>query len=314
LEQLPQTAGLDQLVEYVKPAELDEIRNPAMARIESAPDWIAQLSAMLDGDHRLNALYILTRHLDRLPAPVLERCWSTAGSVARDQLKRLKEGSAPTETDQIMLDESVKDMGFQGAPMRERHWKEIAEVREFLEAANPKGNNVFLDSWVRTSQFERVPESAGIEPLLEFAGPSESEDIRKGALDRIGKVPDSTAKLAKFLDGPHRLDALVVLALRVDHLPEDLRERCWQAAGLTAKEMAAAIQQRNPPTPVEARKLRTLVTSIWGKLGPVQDGRLAALVTVRDVVRAVGGDYDKAEFAWADGVLDAAKPAGGPRK
>jgi len=87
--------------------------------------------------------------------------------------------------------------------------------------------------------------------------------LKREALARIAKVPDSTAKLVKLLDGPHRLDALVVLAARVDGLSQDLLELCWRAAGLTANEMATDIGQGKPPTRIDVRKLSSSVGSFW---------------------------------------------------
>jgi hypothetical protein len=160
---------------------------------------------------------------------------------------------------------------------------------------------------VRKSQLHRIPEDAGITPVVEYAGINEAWDVREEAQARISRIPDSTAKLAELLDGSHRLDALVVLAHRTDALPEDLLEHCWRAAGLIAREMAKGIEQGQPPARKEVHKLRTSVGSIWIKLGPDKERRLADLVAARDVVRAAGDEWDKLDFTWAEEALAAAK-------
>ena len=147
-------------------------------------------------------------------------------------------------------------------------------------------------------------------PLLEFVGP-EAYDVREEALARIAKFPDSTAKLIELLDGPHRLDALVALAKRAGDLTEDLLERCWRAAGVTAHEMAALIKQGNPPTRIDLRKLTSSAGLLWVKPGSNHsEGRLADLAVMRELVQAVAADWEKAEFAWADQVLAAGSAAG----
>jgi hypothetical protein len=302
LDGVPESAGLAPLLEFVTPSELLEVRDRAMARIESAPDWTTQVSARLDGSGRLNGLYVLTRRIDKLPETVLERCWSAAASVAAELTERLQQGVVPSESDQQTLLDSVSALG-DPVPSREHHWKELNAVCEFLRAAKTPLNTAMLDSWLRHSQLEKVPESAGIEPLLEFAGPSEVWDLKQEALKRIGKVPESTAKLARLLDGPYRLGALVVLAERVDQLPKDLRERCWQADALAAQDMKREIQEGKRPTPVDLRNLYSSAGSFWAKLGNVTEQHSADLALVRDVVRAAGNDWDKAAIVWADAAL-----------
>ncbi len=302
LERVPKNAGLEPVLEFANPKEEQEVQSAALLRIENTPDWIAQLSAMLEGDHRLDALHVLSRNGYRLPEALSDRCWTIAVLVARDETKRLKEGSAPTDSDARLLFDSIVSMANRGS-VRDQRFKELEEVWAFLRAANNPKDLSPLDFWVRQAQLQKLPENATIEALLEYAGPHEAFDVRRDALARIGKVPESTAQLAKMLNGPHRLDALVVLSERVDQLPEDLRDRCWQAAGLTANDMARAIKQGKSPARIEVQKLATSVGLVWAKLGPIHDGRLMDLATVRDVVRAAGDDTDKASLAWADKVL-----------
>ncbi len=297
-DRLPSTAAPESLIDFVNPGEPYDVLQKALARLDATPDWTAQLSALLEGEKRLKALYALSRRIDRLPETVVDRCWKTAGSTAK----------VVTEAEQRMLLDSVDQMGSLSEKARQRHWKEIAAVREVLRTAKSTLNLATLDSWVRRSQLDRITEAAGIAPLLEFAAPHEVWDIQRDALARIDKAPDSTSKLAKLLDGPHRLDALVVLAHRIDQLPEDLREACWQAASLTAKEMSKAIEQSNPPTRVDVRKLSSSVGSFWVKSPSVQHQRLTDLAIVRNVVLAVADDVEKAAFAWADAPL--ATPSG----
>jgi len=310
-ERLPADAGVELLLGFVNPGEPYEVLQKALGRMEAVPDWTAQLAALLDGEKRLHALYALTRHSGRLPEPVVELCWSTAERVAKDQMERLKKGSSPAEAEERMLLDSVDQLGDVSEAMRERHWREIAEVREFLVAAKTSLNTANLDSWVRHSQLDRITEAAGIAPLLEFAAPSEVWDIQQKALARIDKVPDSTAKLTKLLDGAHRLDALVVLAHRIDKLPEDLLGQCWRTAALIAVEMSKAIEQRHPPTRIDVRKLSSATGSFWVKSPALQDQRRADLAVVRNVVRAVGDDTEIAAFSWSDAAV--AQPAAGQK-
>lgn len=315
LAKIPKTAELEPLLEFANPKEESEVQTAALYRIENTPDSMAQLSAMLEGDHRLDALHVLSTTSYRLagaePEALNDRCWTAAALAAREQMKRLKAGSPPAESDARLLFDSIVSMANRSAAVRDQHFKELEEVWAFLRAAQTPKNLSPLDGWVREAQLQKLPENATVGALLEYTGPSEAFDVRRDALARIGKVPESTAQLTAMLNGPHRLDALGVLAERVDQLPEDLRDRCWQAAGLTAQEMARAIKQGKPPARIEVQKLATSVGLVWAKLGPIQDARLMDLATVRDVVRAAGDDTDKASLAWADKVL--AQSAGSPK-
>jgi len=311
-EQVPASAGLEPLLEFVDSKGLDEVRNAALARIETAPDWVPQVSKMMEGGHRLRALYVLTRRVNGLPEDVVEQCWSVMAGVARGFRERLKRGSTPSESEQQMLIDSVGELGGQSAAAREKHFAELVGMRDFLRAAKVPPGVGYAELWVRSIQFQRIPENAGIAPLLEFTGPFEAWDLRREALARIAKVPDSTAKLAALLDdGSHRLDALAVLAARVDELPEEVQEQCWRAAGLAATEMAGETKRGNLPTGAEARKLSSAVGQLWGKKGPVPGRHLAELAAARDVVRKTGDEWERNGLDWADGALAAApQPAG----
>ncbi len=317
-ESIPETAGLEPLLEFASPAEDYTLKEKTIARIEQTPEWIAQLSAMLEGSHRVPALYALGQRVDRLPDAVVDRCWTTAGLIAADLTRRFNEGPAPAESEEESLLRSVEKLGDQSAPMRARHWKEIVAVHQHFLAVHSPLNTVFVDSWVRESQFQRIPESAGIEPLLDFTGIGEDSRFRNAALARIDKTPDSTAILAKALDGPHRLGALIVLSNRAEQLTGEARERCMRTAGLIAKDMTKSMEQSGgaKPTAEEVRNLQAAVRSIWITLNPVQDRDLIDLASIRELVRIAAADWDKANIAWADGVLAASNPArsgGNPR-
>ena len=315
LERIPASAGLEPLLEFVDPKGLYEVRSNALTRIEAAPDWVAQLSKMLEGGHRLRALYVLTRRVDVLPADVLEQCWSSIGVVAREFKERLKRGSTPTESEQQMLIDSVGEVGDKSAAAREKHFAELVEMRDFLRAAKTSPGVGHAEPWVRSIQFHRVPQDAGIAPLLEFTGPFEALDLRQEALARIAKVPDSTAKLDALLDdSSHRLDALAVLAARIDELPEEVQERCWQAAGATAKEMASEIKRGNLPSGSDARKLSSSVGALWRKNVPLRDRHMVELAAARDVVRKARDEWERTGLDWADAALAAARQSTGVAK
>jgi hypothetical protein len=310
VDHIPASAGPESFLEFMNPDEPFDVRTQAQLRIEATPDWIARLSVLLDGEKRLNALYVLTRKAGSLPETLLERCWSVAASIARERTERVKKGALSAKADEQMLYDSVYQMGEPSETTREKHCKELVAVQEFLLVAKTTINAAFLDGWIRKAQLHLIPEDAGILPLLEFVGP-EAYDVREEALARIARFPDSTSKLAELLDGPHRLAALVALAKRAGELPEDLLERCWRAAGMIAREMAAGIKQGNPPAPIEVRKLSSSAGLLWVKLGSNHPaGRLADLAVMRDVVQAIGADWEKAEFAWADQALAAGSASG----
>jgi hypothetical protein len=112
----------------------------------------------------------------------------------------------------------------------------------------------------------------------------------------------------KLLDGPHRLNALVVLGERAAELSPDQRERSWRAAAQSAKEMTNGIEHGKPPSSYDVRKLSGSVSLLWVKLDSDPAKRLTDLATMRNVVHAAGDETQKAVFAWADRIL--AAPAG----
>jgi hypothetical protein len=310
VDRIPANAGPESFLEFINPDELWDVRTKAQERIEAIPDWIARLSPLLNGEKRLNALYVLTRKAGSLPDDVLERCWSVAESIARERTELVKKGTLSAKADEQMLYDSVYQIGDPSETTREKHCKELVAVQEYLLAVKTTIDAAFLDGWVRKAQLNLIREDAGIVPLLEFVGP-EAYDVREEALARIARIPDSASKLAELLDGPARLGALVALAKTAGELQADLLERCWRAAGLTAREMAAGIKLGNPPAQIEVRKLSSSAGLLWAKLGSNHpEGRLADLAVMRDVVQAVGADWEKAEFAWADRVLAAGNASG----
>jgi hypothetical protein len=157
-----------------------------------------------------------------------------------------------------------------------------------------------LDGWILMAQLHRIPESAGIEPLLDFTGTS--GDVMREARARVDQAPDSTAKLLKLLHSPHRLDAIVLLASRADGLSADELEQTWAAAALTAQDMANAIAQRQPPKGAKVAELVYAAGSLWPKLGAAQPQRFAELSTMRSVLREAGDPWDQGAFNWADGL------------
>jgi hypothetical protein len=314
VDRIPDGAGPESFLEFIKPNEDWGALKKAQARIEMTPDWVARLSAMLDGEKRLSVLYVLTRKMDSLPNDVAERCWSTAESIALEQTELLKKGNVPTKADEELLNDSVYQMG-QSEAARDQHWKTLAAVSDFLYTARANLNTATLDGWVHCARLRFITDDEGIVPLLDIVGP-DAYEVREAALARIAKVPDSTAKLAELLDGPHRLGALVALAKRAGELPPDLFERCWRTAGVMAREMAADFKQGKGPTRIDVCKLSSSVKLLWDKLGAdKKEGHLADLAVVRDVVGADGSDWDKFEFSWADKELaGSAAQAGGKGK
>jgi len=300
---IPAAAGLEPLLGFIFYGEHFEVSRRAQERIEESPDWTVRLATLLDGEHRLKALYVLTRRMDQLPDPVVERCWAASDSIAKEESAKLKKGASPKESEERMLLESVINLGGKSDAGRVRHWNVLAAVSEYLRDAKIPSGNSQVDDWVRRTQMERIPESAGIVPLLEFAGPNEAWRLRQLTLARIAKTPDSTTKLMKLLDGPNRVNAVVVLAERVDELSPDQRELCWRALAEAAKDMAVAIEQGKPPAANDTRKLTASAGVFWAKLNSDPATRLAGLAAIRIVVRASADEHQIAALAWADPIL-----------
>jgi hypothetical protein len=73
LERIPKTAGLEPMLEFANPREELEVQSAALLRVENTPGWIPQLSAMLEGSNRLDALHVLSRNGYRLPEALNDR-------------------------------------------------------------------------------------------------------------------------------------------------------------------------------------------------------------------------------------------------
>lgn len=303
LEAIPLSQSPEGLVRYIHPGAYPEVMRRAQAQLDAAPDGRVRVAALLDGADPLGPLYVLTRDPDRLTDGIALQCWRAAARMAKGAVPAWKKGAPAPELAPRMLLDAVVALGNRSASERQRHGAELAAVRAFLGEVEPGANASPLDLWVRQSELRRVSPGAGLVPLLEFAGPGEAYETRKEALARMEQIPGLTARLLRLLDGPHRLDALVVLAERADRLTPGEREACWQAAAVAGRGMAHPQAGAAHPTAAEIRKLSGVASQLWARLDSDPAGRKADLAVIRTVVRSGGDAYEQAALAWADGVL-----------
>ncbi|MBI2690112.1 MAG: hypothetical protein HYX27_27720 [Acidobacteria bacterium] len=147
LAKLPAGAKIEELLQFTGPDESGEVRQNALARIDTA-----QLLPMLDGPNSADALYALQERVATLPADVQEHCWTAAGRLAREMSARIAQGQVPTQAELRKVYAPAKMLGGIPGSIRARHQSDLTAVRDMIRAAEAKGviyeGTAWLDSYL----------------------------------------------------------------------------------------------------------------------------------------------------------------------